>query len=218
MLNAMGWVIISMSTTGKQPVSKIKRNDSSKKMAIANHSLDKIKDEFLSFFQTSSFVQKIIVNHINNRVQDFPDPITNTLVLMVSSPMQVVFCEVGILLFKTSNLPVLPYSTLSIKERKYLETMMAEIDSTFLQETYHGCGKFSVQINIGMGNYIPKQTLLLAFVDVMRKQKEFKEECILQRLSDIIVQRFLSNVSVQSDDIAIVMQSIWGPSQKIHLM
>ncbi len=204
-----------MSSTN---ILKTKRDDTSKKIPMANHSLEKIRDQFLQFFQASSFVQKIIVNHINNRVQDFPDPITNTLVLMVSSPMQVVFCEAGILLFKSSNLPVLPYSALSIQEKKYLEKMMAEIDSTLLQETYHGCGKFSVQINLGMGNYLPKQTLLLAFVDVMGKQKEFKEKCILQRLSDIIVQRFLSNISVQSDDIAIVMQSIWGPSQKIHLM
>jgi hypothetical protein len=184
-----------------------------------NISLEKIRKDFLNFFQSPHIIQKIIVNHINNRSQDFPDPITSTLVLMVSSPMQVVFCEGGVLLFKTSNLPVLPYNLLTKKERNVLRKMMDEIDSAFLQETYHGCGKFSVQINMGTGNYLPKKTLLLAFVDVMRRQKEFKEKCIIQRLSDIIVQRFLSNISVQSDDIALVMQSIWGiSSQKIHVV
>lgn len=184
-----------------------------------NISLERIRREFLTFFQSPHIIQKIIVNHINNRSQDFPDPITSTLVLMVSSPMQVVFCEGGVLLFKTSNLPVLPFSILTKKERYTLRKMMDDLDNSFLQETYHGCGKFSVQINMGVGNYIPKQALLLAFVDVMRKQREFKEKCIIQRLSDIIVQRFLSNISVQSDDIALVMQSIWGgSSQKIHVV
>ena len=183
-----------------------------------NHALEKTRRDFLIFFQSDVLIQKIIVNHVNNRVQDFPDPITSTLVLMVSSPMQVVFCEAGILLFKTSNLPVLPYTVLSAKERESLATMMAELDNSFLQETYHGCGKFSVQVNMGGGNYIQKQALLLAFVDVMQQQKEFNDGCILRRLSDIIVQRFLSNISVHSDDIAQVMQRIWGPSENLHLV
>jgi hypothetical protein len=181
-----------------------------------NISLEKIKKDFLNFFQSPQIIQKIIVNHINNRSQDFPDPITSTLVLMVSSPMQVVFCEGGVLLFKTSNLPVLPFNILTKKERNTLRKMMDEIDSGFLQETYHGCGKFSVQVNIGVGNYIQKKTLLLAFVDIMKKQKEFKEKCIIQRLSDIIVQRFLSNISVQSDDITLVIQNIWEGSSQIN--
>lgn len=173
-----------------------------------------IKEKLLMFFQRPSLIQKVIVNHINNRVQDFPDPITSTLILIVSSPIQVVFCEAGLLLFKTSNLPVLPYSAFNQKERAFLQEILAEMDASLLHETYHGCGKFSVQIHIGNGNYMPKQKLLLGFVDVMLKQRDFKEKCILQRLSDIILQRFLSNISVHSDDIALVIGKIWGHNNK----
>lgn len=151
-------------------------------------------------------------------MQEFPDPITSTLILMASSPIQIVFCEAGILLFKNSNLPVLPYTSLGEKEKEFLQEILSGIDNSQLHETYHGCGKFSVQINIGGGNYISKPSLLLAFVDVMSKQRGFKEQCILQRLSDIIIQRFLSNISVHSDDITLVMERIWGATQRHHVL
>ena len=177
---------------------------------------ENFKQELMQFFQKTEIIQKIIVNHINNRVQDFPDPITSTLILMVSSPIQVVFCETGILLFKTSNLPMLPYSAFNEKERVFLQETLTKLDNSLINETYQGCGKFSVQINIGSGNYMGKPKVLQAFVDVMMQQKGFKEQCILQRLSDIIIQRFLSNISVHSDDIASVMKKIWGASSQKH--
>jgi hypothetical protein len=192
----------------------------SKKIGNQKSSLshDKIKGDLVSFFQKSCIIEKIIVNNINNRVQDFPDPVTSTLILMASSPMQIMFCENGILLFKTSNLPVLPYTSLNRSEREFLRNILEHVDNAWLTETYYGCGKFAVQVNVGSGNYMPKKGLLLAFVDVMQKQKDFKEICVLQRLSDIILQRFLSNISVHSDDISLVMEKIWGSSQKMHIV
>ncbi len=170
---------------------------------------EKIRKELIPFFYSTPILKKIIANHINNRVQEFPDPITSTLVTMVNSPMQVTFCESGILIFKTTNLPILPYETLNNEEMEFLSNTLSEFDNSSITETYHGCGKFSVQINLGPGHYMPKKNVLLGFVDIMLKQKDFKEKCILQRLSDIILQRFLSNVSMHSEDITLIMEKIW---------
>ena len=208
-----------MASVGKrkapQPDEKGKSEDDKKGSSAS--AMEVLRKELIQFFQAPSMIQKIMVNHINNRVQEFPDPITSTLILMVSSPIQVVFCEEGVLLFKTSNLPVLPYNVLSDAEKRFLRDKLSGLDNALLHETYHGCGKFSVQINVGGGIYMPKTCLLLAFVDVMSKQKGFKEKSILQRLSDIIIQRFLSNISVHSDDITVVMEKIWGSSER-HLL
>lgn len=179
---------------------------------------DRVKKDLTLFFKRSCILQKIIVNNINNRVQDFPDPITSTLILMASSPMQFVFCENGILLFKTSNLPVLPYTSLNDEEREFLRNILEQVDTAHLVETYYGCGKFAVQMHVGTGNYVEKKGLLLAFVEVMQKQKDFKEASVLQRLSDIILQRFLSNISVHSDDITLVIEKIWGSTQRMHIV
>jgi hypothetical protein len=170
---------------------------------------EKIRTEFLAFFQSPSIVRKVIVNHINNRVQEFPDPITSTLIAIVNSPMQVTFCESGILIFKTSNLPMLPYDILSKDDKTIISDLLMGMDNSLLTETYHGCGKFSVQVSMGGGHYMPKKLLLEAFVDLMLQQREINDKRIQQRLTDIILQRFLSNVTVHSDDIKAIMEKIW---------
>jgi hypothetical protein len=48
-------------------------------------------------------------------------------------------------------------------------------------------------------------------VEIILHQKEIRDRVILQRLGDIIIQRFLSSVSVHADDIGAIMDSIWAP-------
>ena len=168
------------------------------------------KSQMIQFLLQEHFLKQVIVNHINNRMQDFADPITSTLILMATSPVQVVFCEEGFFIFKTTNLPLFPYSLLEIKDKQFLLNMVESTEDVQSIETYHGCGKFSVQISKGHYGFLPKKELLLAFVDIMLHQNEIKDQNILQRLGYIIVQRFLSSVSMHSDDISEVMEKIWG--------
>ena len=170
------------------------------------------KAKMFAFITQRRLLKQMITNHINNRVQEFPDPITSTLILMASSPVQTVFCDEGLILFKTTHLPIFPYSMLETEDRKFLLRALEEVDDAHLQETYNGCGKFSVHVFYKKGHFgfIPKKDLLLAFVEIMMEQADIKDQSILQRLADIIVQRFLSSISVQSDDIAAVMEHIWG--------
>jgi len=167
----------------------------------------------MHFLHQDHLIQQVVTNHINNRVQEFADPITHTLILMASTPMQITFCEEGLLLFKTTQLPIFPYASLLKKERQFLLELLQQADDSQLIETYHGCGKFSVQIGRGNLGFIPKRKLLLGFVEIMLGQREIQDRVILQRLGDIIIQRFLSSISVHADDISAVMERIWGGAQ-----
>ena len=155
-------------------------------------------------------MRQVIINHINNRVQDFSDPITSTLVLLASSPLQIVFCEEGLMLFKTAHLPIFPYTLLLQKDREFLRNWLEKIEEPHTHELYHGCGKFSVQVGKGHFGHLPKRDLLLAFVHIMLHQGEIQEKVILQRLADIIIQRFLSSVSMPAEDVNAVMASLWA--------
>jgi hypothetical protein len=175
-----------------------------------NNVMQEHKAAVTGFLLQEDLLRQILINHINNRVQDFPDPITSTLVLMASSPIQMVFCEEGLLLFKTTHLPILPYASLLQKDREFLRTWLSKIEDVHTHETYHGCGKFSVQVGRSTYGFIPKKDLLMAFVYVMLHQGEIQEKVILQRLADIIIQRFLSSISMQAEDVTAVMNSLWG--------
>lgn len=172
--------------------------------------LQECKAAVIGFLLQERILRQIIVNHINNRTQDFPDPITSTLVLMASSPIQMVFCEEGLLLFKTAHLPIFPYTSLGQEDRDFLYGWLQKIEEAHTHETYHGCGKFSVQVGKGTYGFLPKKDLLLAFVYLMLNQGEIQEKVIQQRLTDIIIQRFLSSISMQPDEVTSVMEYLWG--------
>ena len=171
---------------------------------------DELKARILNFLLQEHLIKQMVINHINNRVQEFADPITSTLVLMATVPLQMVFCEEGLLLFKSTHLPLLPYSALRLADKEFLLEFLDGLPEQQLHETYHGCGKYSVQAGrSSVLGLMPKRKLLLAFVDIIMNQRDFKDKGILRRLGDIIVQRFLSSVSVHSDDITAVMDQIW---------
>ena len=67
-----------------------------------------------------------------------------------------------------------------------------------------------MQVGKGHFGHLPKRDLLLAFVHIMLHQGEIQEKVILQRLADIIIQRFLSSVSMQAEDVNAVMASLWA--------
>ena len=92
-----------------------------------------LREKYIEFASQDTFLRKIIVYMVNHRVQEFSDPLTSTLVLMATSPMQMVCCESGIIPFKTSLLPVIPYALLSDEENMFIQNT---IFGDYLIETY----------------------------------------------------------------------------------
>ncbi len=57
-----------------------------------------LRDAFLELVLDETFLRRVLLHALNHRVQDFPDPLTTTLVLMATSPLQCSLCESGLLL------------------------------------------------------------------------------------------------------------------------
>ena len=89
---------------------------------------------------------------MNQRVQDFLDPLTNTLALIMTSPIQIVFCESGMLPFKTSLLPVFPYSSLTADEICSLIQIIEKTKCTAQRETMETSGQYTLTIHYQQGN------------------------------------------------------------------
>ena len=167
---------------------------------------------FAQLVADEEFLLAVLVHAVNNRVQDFPDPLTSTLILMASNSLQLVFCESGLLLFRTTALPVVPFDKLSQRHRQELHWMLTRAGAAGCTETFHGCGKYTVAVHLaGAGAQLPKRHLLTVFVQVMTRQQhpDFREPGVMRRLCDIVLQRFLSSVTVPSDDIRAATQLLW---------
>lgn len=169
-----------------------------------------LRESYIEFASQDAFLRKIIVYMVNHRVQDFADPLTSTLVLMATSPMQLVCCESGVLPFKTSLLPVIPYALLSIRENNFIQDIISQMSDDIMHETMESSGQYTLSIFHALSSkvFICKRQLLLNFIHVMfNNNSVYNDVAICKTLCNIILQRFMARVSVSSELISVVVQS-----------
>jgi hypothetical protein len=175
-----------------------------------------LKDAFCSFVHTGctdQFWCRLMIYMINNRVQEFADPLTSTLVLMVTSPLQLVFCESGFILFKTTLLPVLPYHLFSAAEKELFQSWVCGVTDS--HESCDASGQFSLSLPLSPkapAVHLCKRQILASFIEVMLHHNgTFKDPTVCCTLCNIILQRFLAIVPVPSDTVTSIM-AILQPS------
>jgi hypothetical protein len=179
-----------------------------------------LRDAFVQMIQGRDglFVRRMLLHSINHRVQDFPDPLTTTLVLMATSPLQLVLCESGLLLFKSNLLPVLPYTTLKASERALLRSWIEPLPHEQLHETVEPNGQYTLTVLLTPPSpqrtaaspplMLCKRTLLHAFVELMTSAPTDAH----RTLCNIVLQRFWSRVPTPSDTVQAVMSKLQPPT------
>ena len=169
-----------------------------------------LREKYIEFASQDTFLRKIIVYMVSHRVQDFADPLTSTLVLMATSPMQMVCCESGILPFKTSLLPVIPYGLLSMKENNFIQSILSQLSDEVMHETMESSGQYTLSVFHALSSKVLlcKRQLLLNFMFVMfNNNNVYSDVAICKTLCNIILQRFMARVPVPSEMVSTVVQS-----------
>jgi hypothetical protein len=176
-----------------------------------------IYKEFLLLINKDTFIQRFVIHSINQRVQEFSDPITTTLLLLVNTPINIVLCESGILPFKTNLLPVFPYGSLYIEEIKTLNHIVKTAPIELQRETVESSGQYTLTIGPPKGSkpqFICKNKILMNFVYVMFKYNNIRDDFrVCKTLCNIIVQRLMARVPISSDVIADVMEYVESCTQ-----
>jgi hypothetical protein len=170
-----------------------------------------VRTAYTNLVSDNSFIERALAHMVNHRVQDFQDPLTSTLVLMATSPLQMIMCEAGMLPFKTNLLPVLPYALLTADERKILQDILAHVPNEQMHETIESSGQYTLTVlpftqNMGSSStstILCKRRLLHAFVSVLLSAHPSTQ--VGRTLSNIVLQRFMAQVPTSSDVISSVM-------------
>jgi hypothetical protein len=171
-----------------------------------------VREGFVALLSGEHFLERCLSHMVNHRVQDFQDPLTSTLVLMATTPMQMVMCEAGVLPFKTNLLPVVPYSLLTASERAGLEHMLSHVADEALHATIESSGQYTLLVqpftqNIGSSptaTFLCKRRLLCAFVRVMLSVHESRQ--VGCTLCNIVLQRFMAQVPTPSDIASLAVE------------
>ena len=221
----MGGVVVSSSITRHMPNI---------------HQVKNARERFLRLISDDNFIQRMLCHMVNNKIQDFQDPLTSTLVLMATSPLQMVLCEAGLLPFKTTLLPVLPYSILTLGEIEQMRQILADTCDRQLHETVESSGQYTLSVapvaqtsqqqhqqmaankNNSSGSAavtICRRSLLHAFVSVMMftssSSKQDENQLIVNRtLCNIVLQRFMASVSTPSEIVSSVMSTLDSYTQQ----
>lgn len=180
--------------------------------------LPPLRETFLALVLDDSFLRRVLLYALNHRVQDFPDPLTTTLVLMATSPIQCHFCETGLLLFKTHLLPVVPFGLLRREELARLRALIEPLVASELHESIESNGQFTLQLlpfssaggarGRALTPTLCSRKLLLVFVDALLSQTSATPVDVNRTLCNIVLQRFLSRVSTPSEVVNAVMARI----------
>jgi len=174
--------------------------------------LSTVRKTFHDIFEDDILIQKMLIYFINNRVQDFVDPLTTTLYLIMSTPLQFVLCESGILPFKTNLLPVFPYNILRIEHLKTLESIILEVPVENHRETMETSGQYTLSIFLNKQSchkFINQRKVLENFVIVIFKNNRIYEDLnVCKTLCNIVLQRLMSKIQFSSDLIEYIVSLI----------
>jgi len=174
------------------------------------------REAFMALIEHDDFLQRAIAHMVNHRIQHFTDPLTSTLVLMATTPVQLVLCEAGLLLLRTTLLPVIPYALLSAHERVTIAAMIHEQSSgpggaAAMHETIEPSGQYTLTVLPAIdAQHLHKARLLCAFAVVIFRAPR-ADPSINRMLGHIILQRFAAHVTTPSDVMAAAMRLL-GPA------
>ena len=173
---------------------------------------DTLHTQFMEFLSDPELLCSMYVFFVNHRMYEHTDPLTKTLILMSTAPVQFVLCESGILPFNTSELPVFPFTDLLPTQKSKLIQMLLSIPSASITESSYGNGSISIRAALGHSSscFMDRGIILNAFIRAVKLFSRLPDEdnCIPNKFCHIIFQRYISSISLPQAISDTVKQQI----------
>ena len=184
----------------KSANKKAKKKSAARGPRAANDSGTPMDVSFGTSFFAPEALARMLVHFINHRLTETADPITQTLILMVNAPVQLVLCETGLIPFQTEELPVYPFSKMSKRQREFLVEALKQADAEKLHTQVQYTGRFTTKLLLQgkQAYFLRHQAVLQGFGHAMQENCMHKEQHIQDTIRNIIQQRFLAATSVQA--------------------
>lgn len=173
--------------------------------------MDAVQARYQKWLCDDTLLCQMYVFFVKHRLQDIHDPLTHTLVLMATTPIQFVLCESGVMPFKTPNLPVYPFTDMTYQQRVDIAGILSDVPYRRISESVEGCGKISVTVSLPSLTFVDKLLVMRAFVQAVMIGPQSictSDDRIPQRFCKIIFQRFMSSVSVSATHTSEILHLI----------
>lgn len=150
------------------------------------------------FFDSAS-LKRMLIHMCNSHKRDTDDPITLTVIAMLTSELCLILNDFGVKLFKSSMLPQIPYHMLNTNQKRYLMNILDNCPKSNLHISSHNNNGFQIRLKQAFCNkYLDRAVIL----DQLRECIcDYNDNADLQTrtiLYQILHQRIMCSVSQNS--------------------
>jgi hypothetical protein len=165
--------------------------------------------EFSELFLTNGNLENVVCHMCNQSAGIVADPITETLMVMLTTPLSVVITEAGVAIFRNQPAMVLPYVNMNSEQLLYIQKTVDTLVNNSVEENMELKGH--IQMGGGCIVMVPNQkkykdfiidneALLHAFITSVGKSKQY-DTWTKRALSSIIIQRLSCTVNIPKEVI-----------------
>jgi hypothetical protein len=154
-------------------------------------SIDRLYDTFIDVFFTGSNLEHFLIHSCNASGADNADPITNTVVSIMSSPVCISLSNVGVRAFKNNSIATLPYVLLQQDQVAFVVKLLASVHhGLVINMNSDANGGFVVRLQSPPKNkFVDKNLIMDHLRAVIGKSSGYGSKETKQNVFEIISQR-----------------------------
>ena len=160
----------------------------------------RVYQNFVQVFLTARNLQRFIIYACNASTADNSDPITFTVVAMLSSPVNISLSNVGVRAFKNPSIPPLPYYLLDVSQCAFVRDLMALVQQNESMATVSSDTNSSFVLRLqqpSQNMMIDKEAVMHALSETVMHAKPYGTAATKKRVLAVLTQRIGSMVMLQ---------------------
>jgi hypothetical protein len=153
--------------------------------------VDSLYDSFIDVFFTGDNLEHFLIHSCNASGADNADPITNTVVSIMSSPIFISLSNVGVRAFKNNSIATLPYVLLQQDQVEFVVKILASIRNGVVTNANSDAnGGFVVRLQSPSKNRFVNKSLIMDHLRIaIGKSSGYGSKETKQTVFEIISQR-----------------------------
>ncbi len=153
--------------------------------------IDSLYDAFIEIFLTGPNLEHFLIHSCNASATDNNDPITNTIVAIMGSPICISLSNVGVRGFKNTSIATLPYVLLQEDQVNFVTKLLASVRRGIAASSNSDAnGGFVVRLPAPSKNKFVEKGLIMEHLQIaIGKSSGYGTKETKQNVYDIISQR-----------------------------
>lgn len=169
--------------------------------------------KFIELFLQGESLQQTLCYMCNASQGHVVDPITHTLCMMITTPVQVMLTQVGVAPFKDKNTAIFPYRLMDGRQKDFLRSFVKATEKAVkgaMASVQIGGGCVLCKHGQGASIVLNPVDILSAFCRCVADSKTHTNQKIQKCICNIVIQRVGSLVVLDRATLQSVMHHIPG--------